>query len=137
MESATLTRPAAAARLRTVPAATWAAVGLGALAVAALIGTLVYPTYPNYDSYYSLLWAREIVHTTLPNFEGFRMPTEHPLAILGGLVLQPFGHGADRVWIALIFGSFLALVAAVYRLGRVAFTPLVGVVAAVLLLTRF
>ena len=140
MEATLSTRPprdGLVARGRRAGVEGWARIGFVALCVATAIGTLVYPTYPNYDSYYSLLWAREILHTTLPNFEGFRMPTEHPLAILGGLVLQPFGHGADRVWIALIFGSFLALVAAVYRLGRVAFTPLVGVVAAVLLLTRF
>jgi hypothetical protein len=36
-----------------------------------------------------------------------------------------------------MLGSFLALVAGVYRLGRIAATPLVGAVAAALLLTRF
>ena len=43
----------------------------------------------------------------------------------------------DRLWIALILASFLALVAGVYRLGRLAATPLVGAVAGALLLTRF
>ena len=37
----------------------------------------------------------------------------------------------------MILGSFLVLVAGVYRLGRIAATPLVGAVAAALLLTRF
>ena len=37
----------------------------------------------------------------------------------------------------MILAAFLWLVAGVYRLGRIAFTPLVGAVAAALLLTRF
>ena len=44
-------------------------------------------------------------------------------------VLSIFGHVADRMWIALMLGSFLVLVAGVYRLGRIAATPLVGAVA--------
>ncbi|MGI8748988.1 MAG: hypothetical protein ACR2J6_00270 [Thermoleophilaceae bacterium] len=115
----------------------WAKIAFAALCVAVAVGTLVYPTYPNYDSYYSLLWGRELLHGHLPHFEGFRLPTEHPLAIAAGVVLNLFGHAGDRLWIVLILASFLALVAAIYRLGRVAFTPLVGVVAALLLLSRF
>ena len=107
------------------------------LCVAFAAGILVYPTYPNYDSYYSLLWAREILDLGLPTFEGFRVPTEHPLAILAGLVLAPFGEAGDRLWVGLTFATFLALVAGVYRLARVAFTPVVGAIAAALLLTRF
>jgi hypothetical protein len=107
------------------------------LCAATLAGTLVYPTYPVYDSYYSLLWGREILHGHLPQFEVFRAPTEHPLAIFAGAVLDLFGGLADRLWILLVLGSFVALVAAVYRLAATAFTPLVGVLAAVLLLTRF
>ncbi len=53
----------------------WARVAFAALCVATLVGTLVYPTYPNYDSYYSLLWGHEIVHGHLPHFEGFEEVT--------------------------------------------------------------
>ena len=55
-----------------------------------LVGFLVYPTYPNYDSYYSLLWGREILHGDLPCFEAYRAPTEHPLAVLFGALLAPW-----------------------------------------------
>src|SRR3954469_7621282 len=137
MESATLTRPAAAARLRTVPAATWAAVGLGALAVAALAGYLVYPTYPNYDSYYSLLWARELLHLQPLSFDGYRTPTEHPLALLVSIPFVLLGQGGDRVFLFVIVASFVALAAGLYRLGRLSFGALVGGVAALLLVTRF
>src|SRR3954452_21856900 len=137
MESATLTRPAAAARLRTVPAAHWAAIGLGVLAVAALAGYLVYPTYPNYDSYYSLLWARELLHLQPLSFDGYRTPTEHPLALIVSIPFVLLGNGGDRVFLFVIVASFVALAAGLYRLGRLSFGPAVGFVAALLLCTRF
>ena len=115
----------------------WAKRAFALLCVGFAIGILVFPTYPNYDSYYALLWGREILDGTLPHFEGFRLPTEHPLAIVAGVVLAPFGDAGDRLWVGLTFAAYLALVAAVYQLGRTAFTPVVGAIAAVLLLTRF
>src|SRR5215218_7695396 len=107
------------------------------LCIGSLVGFLVYPTYPNYDSYYSLLWGREVLDLQAPTFEGFRVPTEHPLAIVAGAALSLLGDAGDRVWVALIIASYLWLVAGVYRLGRIAFTPLIGAIAAALLLTRF
>jgi hypothetical protein len=101
------------------------------------IGFFVFPTYPVYDSYYSLLWGRDLLHGDPLVFDGFRYPTEHPLGIAAGAILQLFGGSADRLWVAMILGSFLVLVAGVYRLGRIAATPLVGAIAAALLLTRF
>jgi hypothetical protein len=141
METAALparpSRSGMLARARAVSAEAWARAAFGALCLAVAVGILVYPTYPNYDSYYALLWGREVLDGVVPHFEGFRLPTEHPLAIAAGAVLSLFGESGDRLWIALTFASFLALVAGVYRLGRLAFTPLVGAIAAVLLLSRF
>jgi hypothetical protein len=117
--------------------ARWTTFAFTGLCGATVLGTLVYPTYPNYDSYYSLLWGRELLDGHRPHFEGFRLPTEHPLAIVVSTFLDLFGGIADRLFIILILGTFLALVAAVYKLAATAFTPLIGVVAAVLLLTRF
>jgi hypothetical protein len=101
------------------------------------IGFFVFPTYPVYDSYYSLLWGRDLLHGNPLVFEGFRYPTEHPLAIAAGAVLSLFGEWSDRLWVALTLASFLTLIAGVYRLGRIAGTPLVGAIAAGLLMTRF
>jgi hypothetical protein len=101
------------------------------------VGFFVFPTYPNYDSYYSLLWGREVIHLSTPVFQGFRIPTEHPLSIAVGAVLALFGEVGDRIFIALILATFLWLVWGVYRLGRISFTPVVGGLAALLLLTRF
>src|SRR3954452_7835607 len=141
MESATLTRPGAstgwAARLRAVPATSWAAAGLALLTVLAIVGYVVYPTFPNYDSYYSLLWAREALHLDALSFDGYRTPTEHPLAILIGIPLVLLGEGGDRVLVFMTVVSLVALAAGLYRLGRLSFGPLVGAVAAGLLCTRF
>src|ERR687887_1669204 len=140
MESVALTRPSPgsglAARLRAVDVPTLAKVAFALLCLACAIGILVYPTYPNYDSYYSLLWGQEALHGTMPHFQGYRAPTEHPLAIAAGALLSLFGKGADRLWIALTFASFMAMIWGMYRLGRTAFTPLVGLIAGALLLTR-
>src|SRR3954452_10505632 len=137
MEGATLSRRPALARVRSLDADAVARVAFALLCVGGVIGFLVYPTYPNYDSYYSLLWGREVLDLQLPGFEGFRVPTEHPLAIAVGAFVSLFGRSGDRLFIFLILASFLWLIWGVYRLGRIAFTPLVGAIAAALTLTRF
>src|SRR3954465_13907693 len=100
MESATLTRPGAstgwAARLRAVPATGWAAAGLALVTVAAVVAFLVYPTFPNYDSYYSMLWAREALHLQPLSFDGYRTPTEHRRAPPGGPHLGPARYPRRR-----------------------------------------
>ena len=67
----------------------------GALCAATLVGFLVFPTYPNYDSSYSLLWGREVLAGHAPTFQGFRVPTEHPLAIAAGAVLGLLGSAVS------------------------------------------
>src|SRR4051794_24303152 len=141
MASATITRPApgpdAVPGRRTAPRWSWPVLLLGALAVGTVVGFLAFPTYPNYDSYYSLLWGRELLHGHLPIFETYRAPTPHPLAIGIGALLSPLGHEAERVWIFLCVASFVLLVVGVYRLSREAFSPLIGFIAAALLISRF
>src|SRR3954454_20696636 len=143
MEGTTLTRP----RPGTTPAppqtSGWdrgdrlARIAFALLCLAFAIGFFVFPPYPVYDSYYALLWGHDLLHGQPLVFDGFRYPTEHPLAIFAGALLSLFGRNADRLWVALTLASFLALTAGVYRLGRLAATPLVGAVAAALLMTRF
>ncbi len=111
--------------------------GLGVLVLAAVVFFVAYPTYPNYDSYYSLLWGRELLGLDPLSFEAYRAPTEHPLAIAFGALLVPLGDIADRVLVGFAVLSFIALAAGIYALGKTAFTPLVGFAAAALLATRF
>jgi hypothetical protein len=141
MQSATLTRRGPGmirlARLRGVPAGTWAKAGFAAMCVLALIGYFAYPTYPTYDSFYALLWGRDVLHLHLPDFRVYRGPTEHPLAIAFGALCSIFGEGGARLMVLGSIASFVALVAGVYRLGRLCFSPLVGLAAALLVLSRF
>ncbi|HEV2060023.1 MAG TPA: hypothetical protein VGR11_11750 [Solirubrobacteraceae bacterium] len=112
------------------------AIALTALTAAAFAGFFAYPTYPNYDSLYSLLWGREILDGVLPSFDAYRAPTQHPLWVAISIPIAALGDGGDRVLLAICVLSFVALVAAMYELGRQAFGLLVGVVAALLLLSR-
>jgi Dolichyl-phosphate-mannose-protein mannosyltransferase len=141
MASATLSKPrqdtTPLRRLRAVDASTWAKIGFALLCVVALIGYFAYPTYPTYDSFYALLWGRDLLHLHLPDFRVYRGPTEHPLAIAFGMVCSIFGQGGARLMVLGSIGSFVAVVAGSYRLGRLCFGPVVGLFAALLVLSRF
>jgi hypothetical protein len=141
MESATLTRqrpgPIRLARLRSARRLPWARIAFAALCIGALIGYFALPTYPTYDSFYALLWGRDLLHLHLPDFRVYRGPTEHPLAIAFGAVCAIFGEGGARLMVLGSIASFVALVVGLYRLGRLCFGPLVGVIAALLVLSRF
>jgi hypothetical protein len=140
MASATLTRPGpgqAEVPPRRGRPISWPALALGALTLGTLAGFLVYPTFPNYDSYYSLLWGREVLDGALPTFDAYRAPTQHPLAIAFGALLSLAGDEADRLMVAATLASFVILAAGLYRLARASFGMLVGLAAAALLCTRF
>ena len=139
MESATASgvHPPLRERLLAVPAATWAKLAFALLCLAALIGFFLFPTYPIYDSEYYLLWGREILHLQTPSFTAYDAPTEHPLAVAFGTIVAILGSGALRFEVLCSIASFMVLAAGLYRLTRVAFTPIVGATAVFLLITRF
>jgi hypothetical protein len=141
MASATLSKPRQDStplqRLRAVDASTWAKLGFAVLCAVALFGYFAFPTYPTYDSFYALLWGRDLLHLHLPDFRVYRGPTEHPLAIAFGAFCSLFGQGGARLMVFGSIASFVALVAGVYRLARLCFGPVVGMFAALLMLSRF
>src|SRR5271168_5135279 len=141
MESATPTRvrpgPTSPAALRAGLLASPARIAFLVMCVAALIGYLAFPPYPTYDSCYALLWGRDLLHAHLPDLQVYRAPTEHPLAIAFGMLCSIFGQGGARLMVLGSIVSFVAAVAGIYRVGRLSFGPLVGAVAALLLLSRF
>lgn len=103
----------------------------GGLGAAALLAWLLVPTYPNYDSYYALVWGRELLDGITPSFDAYAAPTEHPLWVVWSLVLDAvFGGVADRALVFTCVVAFIALVWATYRVGRACFSPLSGAVAA-------
>ena len=135
MASATLTRTEPGGRggripinqrLRAIPASRWAMLAFATMCVLALVGYFAFPTYPTYDSFYALLWGRDVLHLHMPDFSVYRGPTEHPLAIAFGAFCSIFGQGGARLMVFGSIASFVALVAGVYRLGRLCFGPVVG-----------
>jgi hypothetical protein len=145
MESATLSPPPAGSAApgragadgsSTWARPTWAKLAFALLCVAALAGYFAFPTYPTYDSFYALLWGRDLLHLELPDFSVYRGPTEHPLAIAFGMLCSLFGQGGARLMVLGSIGSFVAMTAGIYRLTRLCFGTLVAVLAAALLLSR-
>jgi hypothetical protein len=124
-------------RLRAIEASSWAKLAFGAMCVLALAGYFAFPTYPTYDSFYALLWGRDLLHLHMPDFRVYRAPTEHPLAIAFGAFCSIFGQGGARLMVLGSIVSFVALVAGIYRLGRLCFGPVVGAFAGLLVLSRF
>ncbi len=143
MASAILTRPrlgdegGSLQRLRAVPASVWAKLAFAAMCVLALVGYFAFPTYPTYDSFYALLWGRDLLHLHTPDFNVYRGPTEHPLAIAFGALCSIVGQSGARLVVLGSIVSFVALVAGLYRLGRLCFGPIVGAFAGLLVLSRF
>lgn len=106
---------------------------VGALAVTAVACWALVPTYPNYDSYYHLVWGRELLDGASPGFEAYKAPTQHPLYLaLCALLAGVFGGAADRVLVLVAALSLVALVWAVLRAGRAVFGTWPGVAAALL-----
>ena len=117
----------------------------GTLALAALLWAIVGHGLVNYDTLYTLVWGRDLAHGRLPDYDVPLAPTPHPLATLLALVATPItelrsggvaGEIAATGTIALAFIALSLLGWVVYRLGAEWFHPAVGVLAAVLLLTR-
>jgi hypothetical protein len=143
MATVTPPRPAPAATAITPPLERRRR-GLPALAVATVtsIGVavtlaLVYgPSYVNYDAQWALLWAGDLWNGVTPEYTGDFAPTPHPLATAVSSLALPFGHEAHLaiLWLSLL--SFGALVYLTYRLGGELLHPWVGVVAALVVLTR-
>ncbi len=92
--------------------------------------------YPNYDSYYALVWGREIAHGHLPDYTVFRTPTPHPLFNAYTAALSFTGSHAVRVMTLLSVGMYLTLLYGVYRMVRLKISALVAFVAVLVLLTR-
>jgi hypothetical protein len=113
---------------------------LGAVAavpVLAVLMRLVYgPGTAGYDAAYSLVWGRDLVHLRTPDFSAIGSPTEHPLANLVGGLLSPLGADAVTALVALSFLSFAALAVAAYLLGRRLYSIEIGLLFALIVVTR-
>jgi hypothetical protein len=110
-----------------------------ALVAAALFGIAIFlirPTFPNYDSYYDLVWGNTIAHGHLPDYNVLRSPTPHPLAEAFTAFLTVFGGAADRIFVLTTIACFLGLLVCVFRITQILLGTLIGAVAVLVLLTR-
>jgi hypothetical protein len=134
-------RPASAAtieileeRARRIPAAVAPAVTIVGVAVAMFV--IYGPSFVNYDAQWALVWARDLWHGVTPEYTADFAPTPHPLATAVGSLALPFGHSAPLVMLALTLLAFGALTYLTYALGAQLFSPWVGLVAALVVVTR-
>ena len=98
---------------------------------------IVFPVgFPNYDTIYALVWGRELAHGMSPDYGAALPPTPHPLTDFIGLVTSPFGEAPITVTMILAYVSLGLIAYFVYRLGTTWFDKWVGVLAAVIVLTR-
>jgi len=109
MSTSAGTAAAAPARAGVVRSARAEWIVVGALVVAAVVAWAVVPTYPNYDTYYHLVWGRELLHGVKPSFTAYAAPTEHPLFLLLCAVVGLAGTDADRLLVLICSLSVVAL----------------------------
>ena len=104
--------------------------------VAALLRVVHDGWFLNYDARYALLWSRDAWHGFTPEYTADFAPTPHPLATALSSLALPFGDGGDAlvVWAVLLCFGLVGYLT--YRLGAELFSPWVGLVAAVAVLTR-
>jgi hypothetical protein len=122
-------RPPRRAALRVLPAVATI------VGVAALL-ELVYDRFLNYDARYALVWGRDLARGLKPDYEADFAPTPHPLETVVSILATPFENGADTLLVWLMLLCFGGVVWLTFRLGEALFNRWVGVVAALVVLTR-
>ncbi|MFL6043173.1 MAG: hypothetical protein ACJ740_17450 [Gaiellales bacterium] len=107
---------------------------------AALIGVVVFAwfghAFLNYDTFYALVWGSDLAHGRTPDYSVPVAPTPHPLAELIGIVLTPFGSGAEDLMLAIGVLALGMLAVGLFRLGQELFGVWAGLLAAAIIMTR-
>jgi dolichyl-phosphate-mannose-protein mannosyltransferase len=92
--------------------------------------------YVGYDALFALIWGHQIAGIHMPNLDATHAPAPHPLSYGLSTPLSRLGDDALGGLEILSLLAFAALAWGVYRLGSRAFSRPVGVLAALILLTR-
>src|ERR687897_2611212 len=119
---------------RRRPSAEWLLLGAGV--AAALLVFVVYRTYPNYDTYYTLVWGKELANWQLPDYDVFRTPTPHPLSTLVAWAMAPFGTASDRILVLAALLGYVGFLAVMFAFTRRLLGRTIAFVAVAVLLTR-
>jgi hypothetical protein len=115
----------------------WVLWALAIAAIAAVTWALFNRAFLNYDTLYTLIWGRDLVHGRMPDYEVTLAPTPHPLATAVAAPLSLLGTDAGyTAMLVLAMLAFGLLVVGVYVLGREAFSWPVGLLAAAIVATR-
>jgi hypothetical protein len=113
---------------------TYALTAVGALVVLAVF--VVYRTYPNYDTYYTLVWGKELGNWQLPDYDVFRTPTPHPLSTLVGWAMAPFGTASDRILVLASLFGLLAFYVVTFVFTERLLGRVIALLAVAIMLTR-
>jgi hypothetical protein len=110
---------------------------LAALLIALAVLAVVGHVFPNYDSFYALVWGRDLTHGRAPDYSAPFAPAAHPLvnAVAAGANLLGTSAAVDlmRATGPLALG---ALCVGLYRLGEALYAWPVGLLAAAITATR-
>jgi hypothetical protein len=109
----------------------------GALALAGVAAWAVARTYPTYDSYFALVWGRELLHGELPRYEVDAAPTPHPLWTLTGAACALLGRAGERALVLVAVLAFVAVIWGVARLGAAVWDGPRGLLAGAFVGTSF
>jgi dolichyl-phosphate-mannose-protein mannosyltransferase len=109
---------------------------LATLALAALLFAYAASAQLGGDQMFHLVWGSDILHGRTPQLESDVAPTMHPLELLVAVPSAALGRlGDDAMRIVVLLG-LAATAAALYRIGMKLFSRAVGVLAALLFVTR-
>ena len=97
---------------------------------------MVYQTYPNYDTYYTLVWGKELANWQLPDYDVFRTPTPHPLSTLVAWAMAPFGTASDRILVLASLFGLLGFYVATFVFTERLLGRLIALIALAVMLTR-
>ena len=111
---------------------------LAAIAAVALAIWLIYPFgFPNYDTVYALVWGDELAHGHSLDYGAPLPPTPHPLADIWGAMVSPLGAaGASDATTVVAYLALGAIAYLICRLGALWFDRVIGVAAALTVLSR-
>ncbi len=137
MSSPEATLPASAGSLRRAALAPATRVIAGCAALVLALWAVFRSPSIGYDTYYALIWGRQLTHGDLPAYDVPHGPTPHPLANLLGAALTPLGIDGALVAVrVLCVVCFAVLCVVCFGLGRRLYSAAVGLAFAGLVVTR-
>jgi hypothetical protein len=98
--------------------------------------TIYREVFPNYDTYYALIWGDEMAHFHLPDYDVYRTPTPHPLFNVYTALLSFTGGAAIHILTIVSLAMYVGLLYGVYKLVKLQVGTLVAFFTLLVLLLR-